>query len=219
MSKAGFQPYAKTPRLYRDIVITEKIDGTNGAVVILPESAGIEPWNPESIITEGSDGNVYTVKAQSRNRFCYPGADNAGFGQWVWDNAQALIDTLGPGIHFGEWWGKGIQRGYGMTEKRFSLFNTHRWDTVKVSGVPGLAVVPVLYVGPFTDDAILNAKFRLMMLGSEAAHRAGVSEKVAAEGIIVFHSASNTPFKVLIENDNLPKGAIVGEVTKVWNGN
>ena len=34
---------------------------------------------------------------------------------------------LVPGRHFGEWWGSGIQRGYGLDEKTFSLFNAYRW--------------------------------------------------------------------------------------------
>lgn len=31
-----FTPYSKTPRLNREVVITEKIDGTNSQIVISP---------------------------------------------------------------------------------------------------------------------------------------------------------------------------------------
>jgi hypothetical protein len=57
--------------------------------------------------------------------------------------------TLGPGRHFGEWWGAGIQRRYGLTEKRFSLFNVTRWGEARPACCH---VVPTLYRGPFSDD-------------------------------------------------------------------
>ena len=52
--------------------------------------------------------------------------DNHGFARWVSENAEELL-KLGEGRHYGEWHGKGIQRGYGLEEKRFSLFNVTRW--------------------------------------------------------------------------------------------
>src|SRR5690606_23517611 len=69
-------------------------------------------------------GGIY---AGSRNRWLTPDKDNFGFARWVAERAEALIPVLGPGLHYGEWWGKGIQRGYGVENKRFSLFNTARW--------------------------------------------------------------------------------------------
>lgn len=36
MSDLIFQPWPKTPRLFREIVVTEKIDGTNAQVFIFP---------------------------------------------------------------------------------------------------------------------------------------------------------------------------------------
>jgi len=197
-----FRPYGKTPRLYRDVVISEKIDGTNAGVII---AEGAEPSRPENIHVTGKDGGVYTVKAQSRNRFIYPGDDNYGFAAWVWDNAEDLANLLGPGAHYGEWWGKGISHGYQQTERFFSLFNVKRWGmTARESGIPGLRVVPVVYVGPMRDQSILDALWRLKMLGSEAANKEnGTAPK--AEGVIVFHTASQQPFKVLIEHDDKPK--------------
>lgn len=200
-----FNPYPKTARLYREVIISEKIDGTNSAVVI---AEGAEPSGPDNVHVT-VDGNVYTVKAQSRNRFIAPGADNYGFAAWVWDNAEALTATLGVGIHFGEWWGKGIQRGYSMTGRRFSLFNVTRWQTADLAAVPELRTVPVLYVGPLSDYAVSGALQRMSMLGSEAAHREGVPGKHAAEGVIVWHTAANRAFKVLLDNDALPKSALV----------
>jgi hypothetical protein len=103
-----FQEFPKIPRLSRDIRITEKIDGTNACVVV--------PEDPAALVI-----------AQSRNRFIYPEDDNYGFALWVQQHSDELRG-LGPGRHFGEWWGLGIQRGYGLSERRFSLFNVSRWN-------------------------------------------------------------------------------------------
>lgn len=183
-----FKAWPKTPRLFRDITVTEKIDGTNAAV----------------IVTE--DGEV---GAQSRNRLITPGkdTDNAGFAGWVEEHADSLLQLLGVGYHYGEWWGKGIQRGYGQDGKRFSLFNTHRYAHIPeaVEGTAtlkdSLGLVPVLYQGPYSQIAIEDARDGLAYFGSSAA-----PGFMQPEGIVVHHSASGQVYKVLIENDHLPKG-------------
>jgi hypothetical protein len=80
---------------------------------------------------------------RSRSRWITPDDDNFGFAAWVEANRDELL-TLGPGRHFGEWWGSGIQRGYGLPkgEKRFSLFNVSRWGESRPACCH---VVPVLY--------------------------------------------------------------------------
>lgn len=100
--KNEFKPFAKMPRLREAYVVTEKIDGTNGCVVI------------------GEDGSV---TAQSRNRIITPDQDNYGFASWVEHHAPVLREVLAPGHHFGEWWGLGVNRSYKLFERRFSLFN------------------------------------------------------------------------------------------------
>jgi hypothetical protein len=176
-----FTPWPKIARLNRDIVVTEKIDGTNAAV--------------------GVDDEL-NVWSQSRTRVINPKQDNHGFARWVSDNAAALATTLGPGLHFGEWWGSGIQRGYGLPkgEKRFSLFNTSRWADLDTD-IPSLGVVPVLYAGPFSEDEIRTALRDLKWYGSQAAY-----DFMSPEGVVVFHTASNSMFKVTIEGDEKPKG-------------
>lgn len=109
MGLPEFKPFPKIARLNRECVITEKIDGTNGCVIVTPEGE---------------------VHAQSRNRVLGADTDPFGFALWVERNRDALRDLLGPGYHFGEWWGQGIQRGYGLSERRFSLFNVARWGDV-----------------------------------------------------------------------------------------
>lgn len=175
-----FQAWPKLPRLNREMIITEKIDGTNAAIHF------------------DEEGNW---AAQSRKRLITPEDDNFGFAKWVADNHLTLWNDLGPGIHFGEWWGHGIQRGYGLDHRRFSLFNTTRWGGIKFI-TPHLTTVPVLVEGPFRTSEISFATLMLGMTGSAAAP--GFRD---AEGVVVFHVAANQMFKVTLENDDQPKSA------------
>ena len=176
-----FRAWPKTPRLFRDMCITEKIDGTNAAIHVTP------------------DGNVV---AQSRNRLIYPDADNYGFAKWAEVNAADLAEALGEGIHYGEWWGNGIQRGYGLAngDKRFSLFNIHRYADVSIPEI-GLGLVSVLYQGAFDTDTVVDMLELLVMDGSSAA-----PGFMRPEGIVIYHEAARSVFKVTCENDEKPKG-------------
>ena len=176
-----FRPWPKTARLFRDIVITEKIDGTNACVIV-----------------EGDE-----VAAQSRTRIVTPGDDNFGFAKWVTANAESLKQTLGEGYHYGEYWGSGIQRGYGLPkgEKRFSLFNHSRWGEVDLTSVAGLGVVPCLYRGVFDEQKIDIAIFDLRYAGSLASP--GFDNP---EGVVIYHTASNSTYKVTCKDDEKPKG-------------
>lgn len=181
MAQPEFRKWPSTPRLFRDITITEKIDGTNSCVIVSED--GTEVW------------------AQSRKRLITPDDDNFGFAHWVFENAGALADTLGPGYHYGEWWGKGIQRGYGMEERRFSLFNTSRWcGEESIYQVDGLSVVPMLYRGPFSEWEIEHALEELLQAGSVAA--LGFDDP---EGVVVYHEAANQPFKVTLDGNDVHK--------------
>lgn len=206
-----FKPWPKTPRLNRGMVITEKIDGTNAAVHIARRTdeptlvGGNLFWMQLSDAdTVEVDGVAYAVGAQSRKRLITPDQDNFGFARWVWESAEALVRALGEGTHYGEWWGSGIQRGYGLQkgEKRFSLFNVRRYAVEHdLSSVPGLGLVPVLHEGPF-DSAQVN---RIVgMLGREGSFAApGFADP---EGVIVFHEAAGQVFKVTCKDDEAPKG-------------
>lgn len=177
-----FVKFPKIPRLFQTpqqkkdmsptLTITEKIDGTNGCIVITEEGY---------------------VRAQSRNRFVTSDNDNYGFAAWVEDNAGALFNTLGPGHHFGEWYGLGINRGYKLREKRFALFNTHRWSEVEEEfQVPGLDVVPILrLVYDFATESINDAIEWLKGHGSSIS-----PGFMQPEGIVCFHHASGQLFKV-----------------------
>lgn len=216
-----FESFGKIPRLNRDVVITEKIDGTNGAIGIMPVDSD---WDvPEGaasvVIFEGEMTGTYAVYAQSRRRLITPDKDNHGFARWVYEHALTLVLDLGPGLHFGEWWGSGIQRGYGLEkgDKRFSLFNVKRWTEVcpishagsetcylpKSFRTPNLRAVPVLYHGPFTSPTVNRVLTDLRDLGSQASP--GYDRP---EGIIVYHTAANQLFKVTVENDEKPKALV-----------
>lgn len=192
-----FTPYPKTPRLFRDVVVTEKIDGTNAAIQIVPSVT-----SPYGSLINTPKG-IGTILAQSRKRLITPKDDNFGFARWVYENRDDLATLLGPGIHFGEWWGSGIQRGYGLPkgEKRFSLFNVGRWDNDALKDAPpGLGVVPVLYWGVFSESAVEGAVDLLRNEGSQASP--GFKHP---EGIVVYHTAAGQAFKVLLENDDISK--------------
>ena len=189
-----FQPFSKIARLSREIVVTEKIDGTNAGIQIVP--LPVEPDAPYCAVVDD-----HAIFAQSRSRIITPKEDNFGFAKWVAENAPSLVN-LGPGAHFGEWWGSGIQRGYGLAkgERRFSLFNVSRWSDPDVR--PSCChVVPELWRGDFDTQKILACLNVLSRNGSWAA-----PGFVKPEGVVVFHIASNMLFKKTIERDEEPKG-------------
>jgi hypothetical protein len=190
-----FKTFSKISRLSRDIVITEKIDGTNGLVYI------------------NENNNIY---AGSRNRWLDDHTDNHGFWHWVMDNKEELL-KLGKGYHYGEFWGKGIQRNYGLNEKRFSLFNTKRWikqDEVNPISFDCLkekeefcpdccSVVPILYEGMFNTSIISSILDELRITGSKAS-----PGFMNPEGIVIYHKAGNCYFKKTILNDEKGKDEI-----------
>lgn len=171
-----FVEFPKMARLSREIIITEKIDGTNACVYISDDGA--------------------TIKAGSRTRWITPQDDNFGFAGWVEKNKEVLRE-LGPGRHFGEWWGVGVQRGYGLTERRFSLFNVSRWADARSACCH---VVPTLYRGPFEMAEVYEALESLKENGSAAA-----PGFMKPEGIVMFHTAANIGFKKTLEKDDVPK--------------
>lgn len=196
----NYPAFRKIPRLYRDIVITEKIDGTNGLISVQPYPT--DGSAPCGALVGTPDGDM-VVRPGSRNRWLTPTVDNFGFACWVSAYAAGLAE-LGPGLHYGEWWGAGIQRGYGLTngEKRFSLFNAHRWSACTVPSVPGLGVVPRLYQGANTEHAVEDALGLLFRCGSFA--KTGFENP---EGIVIYHTAAGTYSKVTLAGDGVPKSA------------
>jgi len=196
-----FVSFGRIPRLTRDCMITEKIDGTNGQIYIeklLPDT--VVPKIVDYIVTE-HEGDKYLLLVGSRNRWLSDHQDNFGFWHWVSANKNELV-RLGEGRHFGEWWGKGIQRGYGLDHRRFSLFNLKKWGDPEVRP-QCCEVVPLLHKGVFGTDVADYVLRELAKNGSKA-----VPGFAKPEGIVVYHKAAGVLFKKTIENDNIPKGQI-----------
>lgn len=189
-----FKEFPKIARLSREIVVTEKLDGTNASVFI------------------GEDGEFLTG---SRTRWITPQDDNYGFSKWAHEHKDELMQ-LGPGMHFGEWWGQGIQRKYNIGEKRWSLFNVGKWvETWRTKNAeetraplgekqvyaPACChVVPILYRGPFSEFKIMGCLEGLEAMGSSAA-----PGFMKPEGIVIFHTAGGHLYKKTIEKDAEPK--------------
>lgn len=214
-----FKPFSKIARLSREVVVTEKLDGTNAQILIV-YSAGLSYDEERFAVVPGdrSIGGAVSIFAGSRNRWLSVHSDNFGFAKWVVANAEEL-KKLGEGRHYGEWWGNGIQRGYGLNEKRFSLFNVSRWisygkgtagvfafypdSSGGLDPIPGpkcCHVVPTIWRGDFDTQDIERFVEMLRIEGSFAAP--GFKNP---EGVVIYHTASGTIFKKTCVDDEKPK--------------
>ena len=163
-----FKPWPKIIRIEnkRAPVFTEKIDGTNACIAI----------------------NEYgDFICQSRSRIITPEDDNYGFARWVEGNKDELL-KMGEGYHYGEWWGYGIQRGYDLKEKRFSLFNTRRWGEHNPNTPSCVSVVPIIRA-----KTIEEVKQLLLSNGSYAA-----PGYMKVEGAVMYEPDTDTCFKIII---------------------
>lgn len=190
-----FKAYPKMGRFSREVIVTEKCDGTNAQVCIT------------------RDGQFMVG---SRTRWITPENDNYGFAKWAMEHKDELM-TLGAGRHFGEWMGAGIQRNYGIREKRWLMFNVTQFclhteepqpiptgDPVNVkmqSRLPAcVGLVPILWRGNMDD---LNVPFIMDDLKTNGSRI--VPHYQNPEGIVIWHTASNTGWKKTIDGDDMPK--------------
>lgn len=197
-----FEEFPKIPRYKREVIVTEKLDGTNAQVTWfeLPSAESLEAAKADANClgvfpgTELGDTPL-ALYAGSRNRWLRPekSFDNFGFAAWVRDHAEEL-KALGPGRHFGEWFGAGIQRTYYLPEKHFALFNVSRWNSENPNRPACCDVVPVLARGEAIDDEEIMAA--LSRDGSRM-----VPGFRDPEGIVVFHTASRQMYKRTFEQD------------------
>lgn len=216
MSK--YPSFPKIPRIGSDIVVTEKIDGTNGLIRI--DSMQDDRYPDVPVLAELPDDEL-VIRAGSRNRWLTsPSDDNFGFARWVLDHGWELRH-LGPGHHYGEWWGHGIQRGYDAPrgERYFSLFDVFKWDggdavelapldpdateaNLQQNPVPevdGLFVVPIIghyYSNPSNEydfhALTRDARWLLREYGSHARPRQGYDRP---EGVVIYHVRARQSFK------------------------
>lgn len=189
-----FAQFKSIPRLSREMVISEKLDGTNAQVVVFPVSQLVETFTPPPHKVIGD----MAIAAGSKNRWLSPEEDNFGFARWVYAHAEELIEGIGEGRHYGEWWGSGIQRGYGLKEKFFSLFNVNKWSQVELP--TNVNTVPVLYEGPFCTEKVDEVLKTLHDTGSVA-----VPGFMNPEGVVVFHKHSSSLFKKTLDKNDQHK--------------
>jgi hypothetical protein len=203
-----FQRFPSLTRFSHDWTITEKIDGINACVIILPKD--VEDDGTVAILeVRGPNGAIYKLYAQSRNNLIYPDKDNAGFATWVRANAKALVEILGEGRHFGEWCGAGIQRRYGLTTKKFALFNTKRWGALAnhpEGGLLGgaLTAVPVLAEGYMDNPGAMAIDCMSKLLSGGSRFAPGFLDP---EGVVMRHGPSGTVFKKTFDYDEQGKWA------------
>lgn len=178
METITFEPFPKMARLSRNCIITEKLDGTNAQVIIT------------------DDGQI---GAASRTRLITPGknTDNAGFASWVEDNKEELL-KLGPGRHFGEWYGKGIQRNYDLDHKRFALFNVGRWNK---DNIPSCCETVPLIAHGILDNSLIDEAMNILRENGSSA----VPGYMSPEGIVIYHTAIGLCFKKTFEHDEAGK--------------
>jgi RNA ligase len=193
----NFQSFGKIARYNRPVLVTEKLDGTNAHVAIFPPADG-GPQDVSGLCLATSSAGL-RLYAGSRNRYLTLSSDNYGFAEWCASHADELF-TLGAGRHYGEWWGRGIQRGYDLVGRRFSLFNTTRYASHDLP--PSVGTVPVLYEGEHCTAEIRAVLHQLAAHGSHAS-----PGFMRPEGVIVTHTASGSRFKITLENDDQRKSA------------
>ena len=180
-----FEAFPKIGRFKKDCTITEKIDGTNAQICFDPDG---------SLLVGSRKREIFPNSMEDKH------CDNYTFARWVYGNQKALYAFLGEGRHYGEWAGQGIQRNYGLTEKRFYLFNTFRFgpgnqEIPQELAEVGLSVVPVLYQGVFSSTVIDFAMGELKARGSM------IAPFMNPEGIIIYHHGIRASFKITFDHD------------------
>lgn len=154
------------------VSITQKIHGSNAQI----------------LIQENGD-----ILAGSRGRWLNLDHDNYGFCRFVDSYKNEIVEKLGPGRHFGEWAGPGINSGEGLTEKTFVLFDWWKFPEDR-SLPPQCRVVPLLYNGKMSTDEIDCTFNDLRESGSRL-----VPGFMRPEGIVI--DVGGTRFKRVFEQE------------------
>ena len=143
------------------LFITQKIHGSNAQIYVFQTETGLD------------------LICGSRSRWIAPGDDNFGFAEMVHANKQEFIDKLGPGRHYGEWAGPGINSGEGLKTKTFVLFDHWKYPPERPLP-PNTVIVPVLYSGAFDMSKVEEAMNDLRTNGSKL-----VAGFMRPEGVVV----------------------------------
>lgn len=183
-----FKAFDKIEQLKKVFMhITQKIHGTNAQILIYPV------YKDGKAPDGGSSEEVshYDLICGSRNRWIYPGDDNYGFAAHVHAHKGEFIAKLGPGRHYGEWAGLGINSGEGMADKVFLLFDFWRYPPERPLP-PKCGTVPLLYSGPLDLAKIEEVMNDLKTNGSKL-----VPGFMRPEGVVI--STMGTRFKKVFQ--------------------
>ena len=154
--------------LFRDVTISEKIDGTNAQVFVVAEDRGRRQPG------RGLGGSLRKRTTSVSRR---------GSPIMLTSCASSAQDVISA-----EWYGRGIQRRYGLQDRRFALFNSCT-DGPR-SARRAAAIVPVLTTRTMGADVVSECLETLRSGGSLA--RSGFH---APGGIVIYHHASGGMFR------------------------
>ena len=171
--------------------ITEKIDGTNGLIEI------------SRFVCFGS-----------RNRYINTQDDNSGFATFFSKYQKELEDIFiaidnekqgcieAPLLIYGEWFGKGIQRGYNLEAKFFMPFSEYFATKMIDAGIPHIEMPVTLYSGKFSIEALDGCMNKLKDEGSQV-----IPGYNRPEGVVIYFPTYNFRLKETFEGPKW-KGAI-----------
>lgn len=200
-----FETFPKLTRFSHDWTVTEKIDGSNVQILIVPANEVAAGQVTDGQKLAYIPDNDVVVLAGSRNKLLTADkqGDHMGFARFVADNAQEIVTRLGEGRHFGEWYGNGIgKRQYGLSEKRFALFNVNRWYGADLP--ERFDVVPVLRKGYLDNPGEIFRDVMQLLKEYGSAIAPGFMDP---EGIVMYHGPSKTLFKKTFDYDEAGKWA------------
>jgi len=187
-----FEAWPKTARGFGPALYTEKLDGSNVAV-IFERRYGTEAFADMNnvVIKDTNTGELFIihVAAQTRTQMAFIEDDQVGIAQWVADRKYSLVRDLynfnrGADLerHYGEY-----VKGKGLKVPHVFLFNAYRWREAEFA-TEGLSVVPVLYEGEHSYEQLTDTLRDLELNGSRVLDS-------PAEGVIVFHKNDKTSKK------------------------
>jgi RNA ligase (TIGR02306 family) len=148
-----------------DVVMTEKIHGTNFRIVIHPHLNKADGFNNgfASISSKGlGNQGLFFKNSESNTNNVYVRMTHT-----LTDNIQTIVDTMvnDTVIIFGEIFGQGVQDlTYGASKAMFRVFEVCvngtwlDWENlVKFCNKFGFEMVPVVFVGPFSKESLKTA--------------------------------------------------------------
>jgi len=179
------------------MTITQKIHGSNAQVyiekILQTEATHAtylgQPDSMTNIVTFKDE--YYRILAGSRTRWLTLDQDNFGFAAFVYLNQLEFVEKLGPGQHFGEWAGPGINSGEGLTQKTFVLFDWWKFPS-KCPLPPQTVVVPVLHSGAVNQGTVDAVMADLQKNGSRL-----VPGFMRPEGVVI--TVAGTRYKKVFE--------------------